>query len=137
MSDETTDITEEITDEASEVVAEHLIEEPETFSREYVTSLREESAANRVKAKRADDLAAALFAERVRALGKVADPRDVPYDPDVLDDPAALAAHVDALLAERPHLAKRKSPGSIGQGVTSDAPTEMGLHGLLRQAIGG
>src|SRR4051812_4629809 len=63
-------------------------ENAETFPRSYVEKLRKESQGYRERAKdaetRADDLARQLFRLRVDATGKLADPDDLPYDPELL-----------------------------------------------------
>ena len=43
----------------------------------------------RLKAKKADDYAQALFTARVAATGRLADPSDLPFDPELVDDMAA------------------------------------------------
>lgn len=78
--------------------------------------LRKENARYREQARNADAHAQRLHAELVRATGRLADPSDLPFDPAHLDDPAALAEAIDALLARKPHLASRKPTGDIGQG---------------------
>ena len=93
-------------------------DDAETFPREYVEKLRKENADARVKAKRADDLAARLHTALVAATGRLADPSDLPFDDAHLEDADALNAAVDALLARKPHLASRRPVGSIGQGAT-------------------
>lgn len=106
--------------------------EPDTFPREYVEQLRRESAADRVRAKRADDLAARLHAAQVAATGRLADPRDLPFDEAHLDDQDALTAAIDALLADRPHLASRLPRGDVDQGARPAAPEPFSLGNLLR-----
>lgn len=54
-------------------------EQPETFDRDYVQKLRDEAAGHRVKAKRADALAAALVTAQAALTGKLADATDLPY----------------------------------------------------------
>lgn len=106
--------------------------EPETFPREYVDKLRKENADARVKAKRADALAARLHTALVAATGRLADPSDLPFDEAHLEDAGALTAAVDDLLARKPHLASRRPVGAIGQGATSSA-SSVDLAGILRQ----
>jgi hypothetical protein len=100
-------------------------------SPEYVVKLRQEAADARVKAKRVDDLAQRLHCALVAATGRLADPDDLPYDEAHLDDPEALAAAVDELLARKPHLASRRPTGDVGQGATPTAET-VDLAGMLR-----
>lgn len=92
-------------------------EDADTFSREYVESLRAENARYRQRAQRADELAHRLHAELVRATNRLADPTDLDYSEEHLSDPGALRAAVDDLLTAKPHLRKPASPsGDVGQG---------------------
>lgn len=120
-------------DERTEDVAttDALEDDAETFPREYVEKLRKENADARVKAKRADDLAARLHTALVAATGRLADPSDLEFDDAHLEDADALNAAVDALLARKPHLASRRPVGSIGQGATTPADS-VSLAGILR-----
>lgn len=106
--------------------------EPDTFPRDYVERLRDESARYRQRAQRADDLAAALWGARVAASGRLADPTDLPM-PEGADplDPDAVATAVDDLLARKPHLASRRPRGDIGQGATASGEV-VDLAALLR-----
>lgn len=106
-------------------------DDPETFPREYVLKLRKEAADARVKSKRADDLAASLFTARVAATGRMADPSDLPFNAEVLDDPDGITAAIDQLLAGKPHLASRRPFGNIGQGTTG-AVDSVDLAAMLR-----
>ena len=110
-------------------------DEPDTFTREYVTDLRRESAAHRTRATaaetRADELARQLWAERVGALGLLADPADLPYDADALDSPDAIRTAADELLAARPHLRTRRITGRAGQG-EGNAADAVSLTGIMR-----
>lgn len=103
----------------------------DTFPRTYVEQLRRENAEHRTKAKRADDLAARLHRAEVAATGKLADPSDLPFDEAHLDDPAALAAAIDALLTAKPHLASRRPVGDVDQGVRQDPPKPTGWASLF------
>lgn len=127
-ADETTEVVSNIvvTNEEQEVS-----EDAETFPRSYVEKLRKEAAGHRDRAKRADDLAARLHTTLVEATGRLADARDLPYEESHLDDPVALSEAIDALLADKPHLATRKPMGNIGQGVTP-VSNDVSLGGILR-----
>lgn len=103
----------------------------DTFPRAYVEQLRKENGKYRQRAEHADDLAQRLHAAQVAATGRLADPTDLPYDETLLDDPAALTAAIDALLATKPHLASRRPTGNIGQGL-SDQPSTVSLANILR-----
>lgn len=109
--------------------------EPETFPAAYVKELRDENKTRRLEAKeatdRAEDLAKRLHTALVTATGRLADPTDLPYNPEHLDAPDKLTAAVDALLAAKPHLASRRPTGSIGQG-ESGGGGSVDLAALLR-----
>jgi hypothetical protein len=104
----------------------------ETFSRTYVERLRRESATYRERARTAEHYAARLHTELVRATGRLADPTDLPFNAKHLDDPDALAAAVDDLLARKPHLASRRPTGEIGQGAMSGGGPGVDLAAILR-----
>ncbi|MGP5124712.1 hypothetical protein ACTXJU_17770 [Glutamicibacter ardleyensis] len=106
-------------------------EEQETFPRSYVEKLRKEAAGHRDRAKRADGLAQRLHFATVEATGRLADARDLPFDESHLEDSDALTGAIDALLADKPHLATRKPSGNIGQGVGTVTET-VSLGGILR-----
>ncbi|WP_199255618.1 hypothetical protein [Mycolicibacterium mengxianglii] len=101
-------------------VTEDGTEDTETFPREYVEQLRRENANYRERARtaesRADERERALHLAKVAATGKLADPTDLPFRPEHLDDDDTLTAAVDALLEDKPHLRARKASGDIGQG---------------------
>ena len=105
--------------------------EPDTFPREYVEELRQENARYRTEAKTAETLGARLHTELVRATGKLADPTDLPFDVEHLEDADKLAAAVDALIASKPHLKARRIVGTVGQG-ESGAVSSVSLLGMLR-----
>ena len=63
----------------------------------------------------------------------MADPTDLPFDPEHLDDPDALAAAVDELLVRKPHLAARRPSGDIGQGNRGPVSEPFSLLGLLKE----
>lgn len=112
-------------------------DEPETFDRDYVQKLRDEAAGHRVKAKRADALAAALVTAQAALTGKLADATDLPYSEDLLDedgfvDEAKVTAAVDDLIKRKPHLAARRPTGNVGQGARPEVP-EIGLAAMLRR----
>lgn len=114
---------------------------PETFDREYVEELRRENAAARVRAKRADTLAAALATSYAELAGRLADSTDLPYSPDLCDedgvpDEQKVRAAVDALLERKPHLASRRPVGDVGQGARPGEPDGVSLAGLLRAGAG-
>ncbi|CAM3542152.1 hypothetical protein [Isoptericola cucumis] len=105
--------------------------EPETFPREYVQKLRDESAKYRQRAAKTDELAHRLHAALVTATGRLADPTDLPYDEAHLDDPDDLERAISDLLSRKPHLASRRVAGDVGQGA-SGGTGGVSLAGLLR-----
>lgn len=104
----------------------------DTFPREVVEKLRQENAKYRQRAQAADTLAQRLHLEMVKATGRLADPTDIEFSESHLDDPDALTAAVDDLLARKPHLASRKPVGDIGQGQRGGAPQPVSLLQILR-----
>jgi len=117
--------------------------EPDVFQRDYVEQLRAEAAANRVKAKRADDLAARLVLAIAEGTGKLIDASDLAVsaevlpefmDDDGMPDEAKVQEAVARLIAARPHLARPVFAGDVGQGVTGITEAGPGLGAMLRQA---
>lgn len=100
----------------------------ETFSREYVEGLRQESAKYRDRAKGADDLRHRLHDALVRLDGRLADPSDLAYADENLDD---VPAAITDLIERKPHLA-RKPSGDVGQGVRSESDAPKDFSGLFR-----
>lgn len=82
---------------------------------------------------RVDELSRQVFALKVAALDKFADPSDFAYDAELVDDDEALAAAVDELLERRPHYAKPRRPsGSVGQGWRGNGTVPQDFSSLLR-----
>lgn len=106
-----------------------------TFTREYVEQLRAEAAEHRVRAKRGEAYAQEVFYGRVAALAKMADPTDLTYEEDLLEDGAALEAAVDDLIGRKPHLALRRPAGDVGQGARPPSG-DTDLAGMLRRRAG-
>ncbi|MDP9429961.1 MAG: hypothetical protein M3P31_00270 [Actinomycetota bacterium] len=111
--------------------------ETEVFDREYVQKLRDEAAGHRVRAKRTDALNARLATAQAALTGKLADPTDLPFTDDLLDDDglvdeAKVHAAVDDLIKRKPHLAARRPTGNVGQGARPELP-EIGLAAMLRR----
>lgn len=113
-------------------------EEPETFPRSYVEKLRKENAGYRAKAKRADELAARLHSALVAADGRLADPADLEFNADHIDDPEALDAAIGELIAKKPGLRARQLGGNIGQGKrgTSSPKPTTDLISIIRDMQG-
>lgn len=118
------------------------LEPGDTFPREYVEKLRGEAAGHRTKAKELEAQRETAIAEATKPLqerifgllvagtGRLADPTDLAFNPELLDE-AKLTAAIDSLLAAKPHLAKRKVQGDIGQG-TGKPDETFSLAGMLR-----
>ena len=108
-------------------------EDADTFPREVVERLRQENGKYRQRAQQAEGYAQRLHTELVKATGRLADPTDLDFDESHLDDPDALAAAVDDLLARKPHLASRKPVGDIGQGQRGGASEPFSLLQMLKE----
>jgi hypothetical protein len=104
----------------------------DTFPREVVEKLRQENGKYRQRAQKADDYAKRLHTALVAATGRLADPTDLPYVEEHLDDADALTAAVDDLLDRKPHLASRRPSGDIGQGATATSAGTVDLAAMLR-----
>lgn len=147
LSDETAEPMSEV--EETENVPENAIPGAETsnaiptegsadsFPRAVVEKLRKEAAGYRDRAKTAEarisELEHALHTAHVTATGRLADPTDLAYAAEHLDDPDALTAAIDALLETKPHLAARQLHGDAGQGNRGDTQPASWLS-LLRGA---
>ena len=113
-------------------------DDQQTFPLPYVKRLRERSAGYRARAKTAEarvgELERELFTERVRALDLLADPADLPYDSELLDDPDALAEAVQQLVRDRPHYRRRGTIDAAGTGSRDQAGAADGvsLTGIMR-----
>lgn len=100
-------------------------DEQDTFDRSYVEKLRKESAKYREKAKRTEELEHRLHAALVAADGRLADPTDLEFAPEHLDDPEALQQAVTNLVKAKPGLRAQQVRGDVGAGDrgTPKAPT--------------
>lgn len=111
-------------------------EDGDMFPRSYVEELRRENAEHRTKAKdaeaKADELAKRLHTALVTASNRLENPAELAYDAKHLDDDTELSAALDALLSDRPYLAKRVVTGDAGQGNRGVADTSVNLLELLR-----
>lgn len=79
-----------------------------------------------------DELAAALWRERVDALGILADPDDLELDPEALHDPDRLRELADELVTAKPHLRSRRIRQRAGQGEGSPSDA-VSLADMLRR----
>lgn len=96
----------------------------EMFPRKVVEDLRRENARYRDRAKLVDAYAQRLHTSLVAATGRLADPTDLPFVEDHLDDAEALTAAIDELLTRKPHLASRRPAGDVGQGSRGPAASQ-------------
>jgi len=104
---------------------------------ETIRKLRDKNAKYRNRAHEAEKLAEergrALFTAKVSGLGKLADPTDLEYSEELLDDDA-LSSAVDELLTRRPHYAARKVSGTVGQGITGQQEQSFSMMDRLKQS---
>ena len=98
--------------------------EPDTFPRDYVEKLRRESAGYRERAKRVDELERRLHVALVRADGRLADPEDLEFNAEHLEDADALEAAITDLVDRKPGLRSRKYGGDVGAGKRGTANTK-------------
>lgn len=108
-----------------------------TFDAGYVRRLRRRSAGYRTELRAASDnlehTRRELFTARVQALGVLADPGDLDYSPELLEDPDALEAAARELVAKKPHYGRRAGLRDTG---ARDTPGgfDAGLMDLMRGA---
>ena len=113
-------------------------EDSDTFPRAYVKRLRARSAGYRERAKTAEERASTLerelFTERVRALDVLADPTDLEFNADLLDDRDALEAAVTELVRARPHYRRRgtSTPDGTGSRARSTPSDTVSLSAIMR-----
>ena len=95
-------------------------DDPDMFPRDYVKRLRKESGDYRGRAKtaeaRVEELEHRLHAALVNADGRLADPEDLEFAPEHLEDPEALAAAIEDLVKRKPGLRALKYSGDVGAG---------------------
>lgn len=84
-----------------------------------------------------DELRAQLFEARTAAAGVLIDPADLPFDPDIVDDPDAIAQAARDLVAERPYLARNRTTSNIGQHEHASSTPAFSLAGAIRDAVNG
>jgi len=111
--------------------------EPKTYDEAYVKTLRDEAAASRVKAKRAEDAETRLrdlaIAQAVQ--GILTDPTDLGWSDEYADengwpDADKIKAAAEELVNRKPHLAR--PTGDVGQGRHSEEDDTVSLTTLLR-----
>lgn len=102
--------------EAGDSTEDSVKPAPDTFPRDYVEKLRRESAGYRERAKRVDELERRLHAALVKADGRLADPADLEFNVEHLDDAEALEAAITDLVERKPGLRARQYGGDVGAG---------------------
>lgn len=109
---------------------------PKVYDEDYVKTLRDEAAANRVKAKRTEEAERRLrdlaVADAVR--GILTEPTDLGWAEEYADehgwpDPAKIRAAAEELVDRKPHLGR--PAGEVGQGRHSDQDDVVSLASLL------
>lgn len=100
-------------------------DDPDMFPRDYVKRLRKESGDYRGRAKtaeaRVEELEQRLHAALVKADGRLADPEDLEFAPEHLEDPEALASAIEDLVKRKPGLRALKYSGDVGAGARGSA----------------
>lgn len=84
-----------------------------------------------------EELRGRLFTALVAADGRLADPTDMPYSADLVDDPAALEAAITARLDANPRLGKHAATGDVGAGARGESvDSGTDIIELIRRAQG-
>ena len=110
-------------------------EAQDVFPREYVEKLRRENAGYRDRAKRVDELEQQLHTALVAADGRLADPTDLPFNAEHLEDAESLNAAIAELISVKPHLKAQKFRGDIGMGRRGNSAPPTDLIGVMRGMI--
>ncbi|WP_144413419.1 hypothetical protein [Corynebacterium epidermidicanis] len=111
--------------------AEH--DSPDMFPRKVVEDLRKEAAKYRERAKRTDTLEQQLHLALVKLDGRLADPADLPFHAEHLEDPEQLSAAITALVEKNPRMKAMRPIGDAGQGNRGGAkPAEFDLIKAIR-----
>jgi hypothetical protein len=127
------DATDDVTPEEDTPPADDTTDEDaETFPREYVQDLRQESANYRTQLRTTQERLHRVLVEQT---GQLADPADLPFDPAHLDGDN-LATAIEDLIAAKPHLkARRFDPGAAAQGPKQPKPADVDLLGIMRSHL--
>ncbi|MFV8381185.1 hypothetical protein [Corynebacterium hindlerae] len=103
------------------------------FPRKVVEGLRKEAAKYRERAKAVDVLEQRLHEALVKLDGRLADPKDLAFDPEHLGDPEQLSAAITDLIARNPRMKAMRPVGDAGQGNRGAAkPEEFNLLTRIR-----
>lgn len=100
--------------------------EAEAFSRSYVEALRAENGKHRTRAK---SLSEKLISAYAAQTGRLHDPTDLAATDDLLGedgvpDPERIKDAVEGLIKAKPHLARIRPVGNVGQGSTTEGTTD-------------
>jgi len=130
--------TEKQNPDMSQEMATPQDEEQATFSAEYVKTLREESAAHRVKAKRVDEANQRLLRSVAESDGRLINVDELVSSDDLLDDdgivdPVKVRDSISALIEAKPYLAARRPTTAIPQGVQGQNNDMPSLFHLVAQ----
>lgn len=100
----------------------------EPMSLENARKLRRENAALRQRAKDAEDRAdQTAFRAQVEATGRLVNCEEMPFNPELLDNPEALNSAIDELVQRKPYLVPKKF-GEVGQGQRNEsAPADFSM----------
>ena len=109
-------------DVTNDTTPENSDDKEQVFDHTYVSKLRKESARYREKAKRAEELEKRLHAALVAKDGRLADPGDLEFNPEHLDDEGALAAAISELITHKPGLKAQQLRGDVGAGTRGGRP---------------
>ena len=104
-------------DEAQELTEDNLneLDEASKGDLEPVEDIDEGATLDELKATNME-LQQRLQDNLVIADGRLADPKDLPFNPEFLEDPGALDAAIAALIKSKPGLKAKKFAGNIGAG---------------------
>lgn len=112
-------------------------EAPKTYDEAYVKTLRDEAAANRVKAKRTEEAETRLreLAIAQAVSGILTDSTDLGWSDDYADengwpDADKIRTAAEELVDRKPHLGR--PTGDVGQGRHTEQDDSVSLTGLLR-----
>ena len=109
------------------------VEDPELAGEDPAAGVEDPELAGEDLAATLDATRRRLFTQLVAADGRVRDPETIEYAPELVDDPAALAARITAELETRPGIGRNSAGGDVGAGVTGD-PGPADLIDAIRAA---
>lgn len=108
-------------------------QDKDTFSRDYVENLRNESAGHRTKA---TEYAKRAHAALVKADGRLVDPDALPFDVAHLESETGVTDAITALIEAKPYLNANRVGGDIGQhDEGKPAGGEVSLLGIMQNGV--